>query len=159
MAAPKFRFGKNAVLEVAPATAQGAEPPLADASWKVLCLTKEVKIARENGTETIENFCTNGQEIEVADGSSKGTMDLGETLWVEDDPVLQMIETACFSSDENGTTLYMHVYPIGKGAGKPYYKLTVQVKKWELTMPSKGTIKVDHDINVIEGPTKAQIAS
>ncbi|MFB9990457.1 hypothetical protein ACFFLM_00425 [Deinococcus oregonensis] len=35
---------------------------------------------------------------------------------------------------------------------KPVYDLVVDVKKWELSILSKGVITVSHDLSVLEGP-------
>lgn len=153
----KFRFGKNAVIRVAPITvvaADGTVTKPATDTFKQLCLAKSVKIGLENGKVDIENFCTGGNTVSVRDGTQKGSMDLGESTWVEDDPALKIMEDASFAKTEIGGWVYVEVQPLGAGAGKPVYDLIIDVQKWELDIPSKGVITASHDIDVLEGPIK-----
>lgn len=160
--APKFRFGKNAILRAAPVTAfaaDGSATKPAAASFKVLCLHQEVTIGLENGTIDIENFCTGGRTVSVRDGTKTGSMDLGETTWVEDDPVVKMMEDAAFSETETGGNVWIEVLPLGVGAGKPAYDLLIDVLAWELGIPSKGVITVTHELTVLEGPDRGTQAA
>ncbi|UQN10367.1 hypothetical protein [Deinococcus sp. QL22] len=152
--APKFRFGKNAIIRVAPVTAFTGELATkpATAAFKLLCLASEVTIGIENTTIDIENFCTGGRTISVRDGGRDGTMSLGETTWVEDDPAVVIMQTAAFAETETGGLVYVEVLPLGAGAGKPVFDLVVDVRTWELTVPSKGVITATHELSVQEGP-------
>lgn len=157
--AQKFRFGKNAVILAAAITssmvsASGQITKPGPNAFTQFCLPREVTIGSEAGTTDIESFCTQGQTISVRDGSTKGTLNLGEVLWVEDDPVLQMLDAAYEAEDEVETQVFMSVLPLGAGVGKPVFDFVVQVNKWELKIPSKGLITATYDFAVLEGPNR-----
>ncbi len=160
--APKFRFGKNAILRVAAVTAFAANgsatKPLA-ANFKLLCLAAEVTIGIENTTIDIENFCTNGRTISVRDGGRDGTMSLGNTTWVEDDAAVVIMQAAAFADSETGGLVFVEVLPLGAGVGKPVFDLVIDVRTWELTIPSKGVITVAHELSVQEGPIPGVLAA
>ncbi|WP_394649569.1 hypothetical protein [uncultured Deinococcus sp.] len=160
--APKYRFGKNTVLTAAPViafAADGSATKPGAAAFKVLCLHQEVSVGLENGTMDIENFCTGGRTVSVRDGTQSGTMDLGNTTWVEDDDVLKMFEDAAFSKTETGGYVWIQVCPLGIGSGKPVYDLLIDVRTWKITSPAKGAITVEHDLSVLEGPTRGTQAA
>lgn len=157
MAKPKYRFGKNTVVRAAKVIAFAADGTATkpDAgTFKVLCLHQEVTIGLENGKVDLENFCTGGRTVSVRDGTKTGSMDLGNTTWVEDDDVLQMMEDAAFTEVEGDSLIWVEVAPLGLGVGKPVYDLVIDVDSWELSNPSKGVITVAHELSVTEGPMR-----
>ncbi|GAA5513646.1 hypothetical protein Dcar01_02390 [Deinococcus carri] len=145
----KVRFGKNARIEVAPYT-DGSEPPAA--AWQHLCLTNRVSLGGEKGTETFENFCTEGNEVEVLDGSEKGTLEFGDTTWTEDDAALAVLKKASKAKTEDGSKVHYRVFPLGKGEGKPVFRGIFQVKNWKLDVPSKGLIKIENGVTPLGVP-------
>ena len=147
-----YRFGKNAVLRVAPGMADGSKPLAA--SFKVLCLVKDVSIALTNGKISLENFCTGGNTIDIPDGTSMGEMTIGEANWTEADPALLLMEAAAQNTagTETGNDVWFEVCPLGIGTTKPVYDVPAWVEKWELKMPDKGVITVNHTINVYGKP-------
>ncbi|WP_295818020.1 hypothetical protein [uncultured Deinococcus sp.] len=160
--APKYRFGKNALIRVAAIAtiaADGTVTKPATAAFKVLCLAKDTTFGLENGTVDIENFCTGGRTVSVRDGTQSGTMELGETTWAEDDDVLSLMEDAAFSEDEQGGWLYVEILPLGAGTGKPVFDLIIDVNTWSMSIPSKGVITVEHGLTVIEGPIRGTVAA
>lgn len=159
--AQKFTFGKNAAIRLAAITAamvSGSGQITKPTPDKFLdfCLPKEVTIGSEAGTTDIESFCTKGQTISVRDGSTKGTLNLGEVLWVEDDPVLTVLDGAYEATNEVETQVYIEVLPTGVGAGKTVFDFVVQVNKWEMKIPSKGLITATYDFAVLEGPIRGK---
>jgi chorismate synthase len=160
--APKFRFGKNAIIRTAPvvafATSGEATKPSASA-FKLLCLAQDATIGIENTTIDIENFCTGGRTISVRDGGKNGTMSLGNTTWVEDDEAVLMMQEAAFAEDETGGLVYVEVLPLGAGVGKPVFDLVIDVRTWELSIPSKGVITVAHELSVLEGPIPGTLSA
>ncbi|MFB9990456.1 hypothetical protein ACFFLM_00420 [Deinococcus oregonensis] len=114
MAIPKFRFGKNFIIRVAAVTtlaADGSATKPEAANFKLFCLPKDAKIGIENTTVDIENFCTGGRTISVRDGGKNGSMDLGETTWVEDDAAVVILQDAAFAETEAGGYVYFEVLP------------------------------------------------
>lgn len=158
----KYRFGKNAIVRVAAITAVAADgtvtKPQASA-FQVLCLANNVTFGLENGTVDVENFCTGGATVSVRDGTQTGSMSLGESTWVEDDASLDIMKDAAFSKTEQGGWVFVEILPLGAGAGKPVFDLIIDVRRWEMTIPSKGVITVTHELNVLEGPTEGELSA
>lgn len=156
----KYRFGKNAVVRIAPIpagsiAADGTVSKPAPGDFEVLCLPNSVSIGLQNGSIDLENFCTGGKTIKVRDGTQNGTFEISESNWIEDDAALEILEDAVQSTAETGGWVYVEVLPLGIGSGKPSYDLIVDVMEWSMTIPSKGFITVQtQNISVLEGPLK-----
>lgn len=153
---PTFRFGRNAVTEITPADPATGAKVITTGASKLLCLANKVTIGLSNGTITIENFCTGGQDIEVPDGSKTGKLEFGDTQWTEADASLAIMEAAARNEENEpyGGYVYVDVYPIGKGTGKLMYTILAFVKEWTLDMPSKGTVTVTHAVTAQGIPEK-----
>lgn len=152
----EIRFGKNARIEIAPYT-DGTEPGAG--AYLHFCMTDSVAIGGEKGTETINNFCTGGNDVDVLDGSEKGSVEFGDSSWTEDDPALAIFKAANKNKTENGSKVHYRVYPIGKGEGKPVYRGIFQVQNWKLTIPSKGTIKIANGVTALGVPEEGTQAA
>ncbi|KQR40746.1 hypothetical protein [Deinococcus sp. Leaf326] len=155
--APKkaeFRFGKNARIEVAP-YGTGTEPTTPTA-WKLFCLTSSVSVGLDKGTVSIDTFCTEGS-VDVPDGSSKGSLEFGETTWTEKDEAIKLLEDAAFDDTEDGGKAFYRIYPLGKGVGKPVYRGVMSVMNWKLDTPSTGVIKVTNGVTVEGKPERGVV--
>lgn len=162
--AQKFTFGKNAVIRIAAITAalvsgSGTITKPDPEAFLEFCLPKEVTIGSEAGTTDIESFCTKGQTISVRDGSTKGTLGLGEILWVDGDPVLDILDAAYDAEEEVETQIFVEVLPTGVGEGKLSFDFVAQVNKWEMTIPAKGLVTSTYDFAVLEGPIRGRQGS
>lgn len=151
-AGTQYRFGKNAVVRVAPGMADGTKPLAA--SFKVLCLVKDVSIGLTNGKISLENFCTGGNTIDIPDGTSMGSMTIGTANWTEGDLSLMIMEAAAQNTlgTDTGNDVWAEVCPLGIGTGKPLYDLPIWVEKWDLKIPDKGVITVDYGVSVYGKP-------
>ena len=123
------------------------------------CLEIKFALGRWNGTVDVENFCTGGATVSVRDGTQTGSMSLGESTWVEGEASLEVMKDAAFNTSEQGGWVYVEILPLGAGAGKPVFDLIIDVRRWEMTIPSKGVITVTHELNVLEGPTEGELSA
>lgn len=155
-AAPDIRYGKNARLELAPWNG-GVEPP-AD-QFVFFCATDQVEIGSEKGKETINNFCTGGNDVEIGDGSEKPTLTTGDAFWTEKDKAMLILKAAYNAPDEENARVWYRFYPLGKGAGKPVFRGILDVSSWKMTAPSKGLIKMAHGLNVLGKPEEGTVGA
>lgn len=149
--APNIRFGKNARMYIALDDGSGVEP--ADAAFVYFCATSQIEIGGKKGTETVNNFCTGGNDVNVNDGSETYTLTTGDATWAENDAAINLLETA-YNTDAR---VHYRIYPLGKGAGQPAYRGTLDVNEWKLTIPSKGLIKMTNGLNPLGKPEKGTV--
>lgn len=149
--APNVRFGKNARMYIALDNGSGQEP--ADADFVYFCATSQIEIGGQKGSETVNNFCTGGNDVAVNDGSETNTITTGDATWAENDAAINILETAY----ETDTRVYYRIYPLGKGNGKPVYRGLLEVKEWKLTIPSKGLIKMTNGLTPLGKPEKGTV--
>lgn len=159
--APQFRFGRNAIVRIAPVTpvdASGNATKPDAAAFQVLCAHNELTFGFEHTTMDIENFCTNGKTVAVRDGGMDATLEFGDITWVETDAAITIMKNAAFNGvtdapTETGGMVWVEILPLGTGLSKPVFDLVIDVLSWEMTIPAKGAITVAHNtITVLEGP-------
>lgn len=153
--APNVRFGKNARMYIALDDGSGTEPAFntQNGTWAYFCATSQLEIGGQKGSETVNNFCTGGNDVQVNDGSETNTITTGDATWAENDRAIQMLETAY----ETDTRVWYRIYPLGLGNGKPVYRGLLEVKEWKLTIPSKGLIKMTNGLNPLGKPEKGTV--
>lgn len=153
----EYRFGNKARIEIAP-YGNGTMPAFDSPNWRHFCLTSEVTIGTEKGSVTIENWCIGG-EAEVPDGTSKGILTFGEAQWVENDPACAILEDAAYNDTESGGKVWYRILPLGRGEGKPVFRGTFNVFKWELMTKLKGTVSAQHDVKPEGRPERGVLTS
>lgn len=149
---PNVRFGRNARMYIAPYAAGGAEP--AFDQYTYFCATDQIEIGGQKGSETVNNFCTGGNDVELSDGSETPSLSTGDAFWTENDRALQILEAAYDNNDPETNYVWYRIYPLGLGKGKPVYRGLLQVNEWKLTIPSKGFIKMSNGLNPTGKPEK-----
>ncbi|WP_339096190.1 hypothetical protein WDJ50_02555 [Deinococcus sp. VB142] len=151
--APNIRFGKNARMYIALDDGSGTEPAFSTESWAYFCATDQLEIGGKKGTETVNNFCTGGNDVEVNDGSETNTLTTGDGTWAENDKAILMLERAY----ETEARVWYRIYPLGLGDGKPVFRGLLDVNEWKLTIPSKGLIKMSNGLNPLGKPERGTV--
>ncbi|WP_278913216.1 hypothetical protein [Deinococcus wulumuqiensis] len=153
--APNVRFGRNARMYVALDDGSGQEPAFntQNGTWAYFCATSQLEIGGQKGSETVNNFCTGGNDVDVNDGSETNTLTTGDATWAEDDSAITMLERAY----ETDARVWYRIYPLGLGDGKPVYRGLLEVKEWKLTIPSKGLIKMTNGLTPLGKPEKGTV--
>lgn len=147
----EYHLGNLAVVKIIGVPAGSSTVP-APNTLVELCLMESVKVGTEESSNVeFKTFCTNGETRKISMGD-QGVVEFGNLIFVDGDPALQILRDSR-AKVNNKEEVFMRVWPLGEGTGKPTRDIRFAVTRYVEEISVSDIIKLDIAVIANNVPT------